>query len=111
MNAATGEKRDFHDESRVYTGLSPSPSGEYLMVSWLEKPWSYAVPCGRFPKIIQLWDKNGKFVREIANLPLALDIPLAFDSCREGPRSIQWRDDVPHRLVWVECQVRIETSL
>jgi len=34
-------------------------------------------------------------VREIADLPLAEDIPVAFDSCRKGPRGIEWRDDKP----------------
>lgn len=34
-------------------------------------------------------------MREIAALPLAEDIPVAFDSCRRGPRGIEWRDDKP----------------
>ncbi len=34
-------------------------------------------------------------MREIAALPLAEDIPVAFDSCRKGPRGIEWRDDKP----------------
>lgn len=38
---------------------------------------------------------EGKLVREIADLPLAEDIPTAFDSCRKGPRGIEWRDDKP----------------
>ena len=104
VDVKTGVKSVFSDESRVYTSLSPSPSGEYLLVSWLEKPWSYAVPCGRFPKVVQLLDKRGNHIREIARLPLALDIPLAFDSCREGPRGITWRDDKPHVVIWAECQ-------
>ncbi len=43
--------------SRLYTAVAPSPDGEYLLVAWLERPFSYNVPCGRFPKRIQLWDK------------------------------------------------------
>jgi len=92
------------NESRVYTAVSPSPDGKYLLVAWLERPWSYVVPCGRFPKRVELWDAAGSLVREIAALPLALHIPLAFDSCRMGPRSIGWRDDKPAEMVWVECQ-------
>ena len=89
---------------RVYTACSTSPSGEYVMVAWLQKPWSYSLPCGRFPKVVELWDKDGNFVKRLADLPLARDIPLAFDSCREGPRSVGWRDDKPHEVTWVECQ-------
>eukprot|EP00889_Picochlorum_renovo_P003510 jgi/Picre1/30540/NNA_005903.t1 len=63
-----------------------------------------SVPCGRFPKVVQVWDAHGNFIKEIANLPLALHIPLAFDSCRTGPRGISWRDDKPHEVTWAECQ-------
>ena len=38
---------------------------------------------------------EGTFVRELAALPLADDIPVAFDSCRKGPRGLEWRDDKP----------------
>lgn len=41
----------------------------------------------------------------IADLPLAEDIPVAFDSCRQGPRHLEWRDDKPAELAWIECQV------
>lgn len=44
-------------------------------------------------------------MREVAALPLAEDIPIAFNSCRKGPRHIEWRDDKPAELCWIECQV------
>ena len=52
-----------------------------------------------------LLHRTGAFVREIAYLPLAEDIPIAFNSCRKGPRSLGWRDDRPAELTWIECQV------
>ena len=42
---------------RLYTATSPSPDGSYLLVSWLERPYSYSLPCGRFPKRVQLWKR------------------------------------------------------
>lgn len=39
-----------------------SPDGRYLLVSWLERPWSFNVPCGRFPKRVQLWRADGSLV-------------------------------------------------
>ena len=89
---------------RMYTSVSPSPDGKFLLVAWLERPFSYVVPAGRFPKRVELWDHRGNFLREIAYLPLALDIPLAFDACRKGPRSIMWRDDKPSEVIWAEAQ-------
>lgn len=58
----------------------------------------------RFPKRVQLWDRSGALVREMASLPLAEDIPIATNSCRKGPRAIGWRDDKEAELTWIECQ-------
>ena len=92
------------NEPRMYTSVSPSPDGRYLLVAWLQRPFSYSVPAGRFPKKVELWDREGNFLRVIADLPLALDIPPAFDSCRKGPRNITWRDDEPSTIIWAEAQ-------
>jgi dipeptidyl aminopeptidase/acylaminoacyl peptidase len=93
------------DEPRLYTGISPSPGAQFLLVSWLERPYSYALPCGRFPKRVEVWAAaTGAPVRTVAALPLADDVPIAFDSCRRGPRSVGWRDDAPAQLHWTEAQ-------
>jgi len=88
----------------LYTGFSGSPDSEFLLVSWMERPFSFAVPCGRFPKRIQLWKRDLSVVKEIAYLPLAEGIPTPFDSVRKGPRSIRWRPDKDAELCWVETQ-------
>lgn len=88
----------------VYTSLDPSPDDKYLLVSSIHRPYSYIVPCGRFPKKVEVWTTDGKFVREICDLPLAEDIPIAFNSVRKGKRSISWRADKPSSLYWVETQ-------
>jgi dipeptidyl aminopeptidase/acylaminoacyl peptidase len=100
VSLSTGEVKPFSDETRIYTRISPSPDRKYLIVSYIEKPFSYAVPCGRFPKRVELWSSEGKKLREIAFLPLAEDIPIVFNSCRKGPRDIDWRDDKPSQLVY-----------
>lgn len=53
---STGEVAPF-GQPRMYCGAAPSPDGRYLMVAWLERPFSYEVPCGRFPRRTQLWDR------------------------------------------------------
>ncbi|XP_064978877.1 probable glutamyl endopeptidase, chloroplastic isoform X5 [Musa acuminata AAA Group] len=88
----------------VYTSIDPSPDDKYIMVTSIHRPYSYIVPCGRFPKKVELWTTTGKFVREICDLPLAEDIPIAFNSVRRGKRSINWRPDKPSTLYWVETQ-------
>jgi hypothetical protein len=53
---------------RMYSSFAPSPDGRFLLVGWLERPFSYTVPCGRFPKRVQLWDRR---VRALLTPPAA----------------------------------------
>ena len=77
---STGEVRRV-GEPRLYTAFAPSPDGRFLLVSWLERPFSYTVPCGRFPKRIQLWDRCAPACRPIK--PQQMLLP-----CRLRPLSI-----------------------
>ena len=105
--------------SRLYSGISPSPDGRYLAVSWIERPFSRQFPAGRFPRVTQLWrlkgdGENGEeeeeekplgaFAADVARLPLADDIPIAMDSVRKGPRSLGWRADRDATMWWIEAQ-------
>ncbi|KAJ7973057.1 putative Dipeptidyl-peptidase [Quillaja saponaria] len=88
----------------VYTSMDPSPDRKYVLITSIHRPYSFIVPCGRFPKKVDIWAADGKFIREICDLPLAEDIPIAFNSVRKGMRSINWRVDKPSTLYWVETQ-------
>ncbi|KAK6803896.1 hypothetical protein RDI58_001680 [Solanum bulbocastanum] len=98
-----GEMKPFGPPA-IYTSMDPSPDQTYILTSSTHKPFSFVVPCGRFPKKVELWKANGEFVRELCDLPLAEDIPIAFNSVRKGMRSINWRADKPSTLYWVETQ-------
>ena len=56
-DVATGEHRVI-GPPRMYTGIDPSPDGRYLLVSWIERPFSYELPVGRFPRVWQVWDRR-----------------------------------------------------
>ncbi|GMN52305.1 hypothetical protein TIFTF001_021459 [Ficus carica] len=88
----------------VYTSMDPSPDQNYILISTIHRPYSFIVPCGRFPKKVDIWTADGRFVRELCDLPLAEDIPIASNSVRKGTRSINWRADKPSTLYWVETQ-------
>ncbi|RDX73869.1 putative glutamyl endopeptidase, chloroplastic, partial [Mucuna pruriens] len=81
--------------SAVYTSMDPSPDHKYILISSIHRPYSFIVPCGRFPKRVELWSADGKLITELCDLPLAEDIPIAFNSVRKGRRSINWRADKP----------------
>ena len=88
----------------LYTGAMPSPSGAFILVQSLHKPFSYLVPAYRFPEKTVVMDATGGIVKEIADLPLAESIPTAFGSVRTGVRNISWRNDRDATLYWAEAQ-------
>jgi dipeptidyl aminopeptidase/acylaminoacyl peptidase len=88
----------------IFIGFSPSPDGNYVLVTEVKKPFSYIVPVGSFPKTVTVYDRKGTLVRQFADLPAAENIPKGFNAVATGPRSFTWRADKPASLYWVEAQ-------
>lgn len=87
----------------IYAGESFSPDGNYVMITTIEKPYSYIVPLGRFPQTITIYDKDGKLISEFNKKPLIEDMPKGFMAVQTGKRSISWRADKPSTVVYVEA--------
>ena len=98
-----GDRRAIGDTG-IIRRIQPSPDGRYILVEIVHKPFSYLVPAYRFPYKVEVWDLDGNLVKQIADLPLAEEIPIAFGAVPTGPRSFGWRSDVPATLYWVEAQ-------
>ncbi len=81
-----------------------SPDGYYILVDLIKKPFSYLVPASRFPYDVEIWSKDGKKVKTLAQIPLDENRPTGFDATVTGPRNIIWRADKPSMLYWVEAQ-------
>ncbi|MEL6676302.1 MAG: prolyl oligopeptidase family serine peptidase [Bacteroidota bacterium] len=90
-------------EPGLFTRVSPSPDGNYILVSRMVKPFSYLVPYYRFPQIMDIWTRDGKAHMNLANIPLAERMPKGFMAVRTGPRGHSWRADKPATLAWVEA--------
>lgn len=88
----------------IITTVSPSPDGNYILLGTIKRPYSYLVPYYRFPVTYDMIRPDGKLVTQIAQIPLADDIPKGFGAVRKGPRSFTWRADKPATLYWVEAQ-------
>ena len=88
----------------IIVNAEPSPSGQYILVETVHRPYSYLVPIWRFPRRVEVIDRKGRLVRRIADLPLADDIPIGFDSVRTGYREFGWRADAPATLYFVEAR-------
>lgn len=90
-------------EPAMYWGYNPSPDGRYIMVTTIERPFSYLVPVWRFANRVEILDRQGKVVRRVADVPLRESVPIGRDSVPAGPRNFQWRGDAPATLVWAEA--------
>jgi dipeptidyl aminopeptidase/acylaminoacyl peptidase len=90
-------------EPGIISDFGPCPSGRYVFLERITRPYSYRVPYHRFPAIVSIVDGKGETVRTIAELPLADRVPTAFDAVRAGPRAFQWRTDAPATLLWAEA--------
>jgi len=91
-------------DAAIYTRTSFSPDGQYLLLTRLQRPYSYTVPGSRFPSITEVRDLRGNPVAVITEQPLLDNIPIAPNSTFEGRRSITWRNDAPSTLFFVEAQ-------
>ncbi len=87
----------------IYTGMNFSPDGNYVMVTTVEKPFSYLVPYYRFPSKTTIYTKEGKKVETVLQVPLIEDLPKGFMAVRTGKRSFRWRSDKASTLTYVKA--------
>jgi dipeptidyl aminopeptidase/acylaminoacyl peptidase len=97
----TGKKQLFLPK-KMYIGQSISPDGKYVMMTNIEKPFSFIVPFTRFPQTSIVYDINGKIIRDVNDVPLVEVMAKGFSAVRMGKRSMGWRSDKPATLSYVE---------
>ena len=88
----------------IFSNVSLSPNGAFVLVTRIVKPFSYQLPASLFPSVSEVWNERGEVAYRVAELPMLDNIPIAFNSTYEGRRSIQWRRDADATLFWVEAQ-------
>ncbi|AKA35886.1 alpha/beta hydrolase family protein [Flagellimonas lutaonensis] len=87
-------------EADMYSSISFSPDGEYVMVTTVEKPFSYLVPYYRFPATTNIYRNDGSLVTPLLKVPLIEDLPKGFMAVRQGMREVNWRNDKPATLYY-----------
>jgi dipeptidyl aminopeptidase/acylaminoacyl peptidase len=85
----------------IYAGESFSPDGTYLMLTTIQKPYSYIVPLSRFPQKTIVYDLKGNEIKQVNDVPLNEIMPKGFSSVRTGKRSMNWRADAAATLSYV----------
>ncbi len=84
----------------IYTTITFSPDGNYVLVVTVEKPFSYLVPYRRFPSKTTIYTKEGKKIETVLRVPLIEDLPKGFMAVRTGKRNFRWRSDKPATLIY-----------
>lgn len=87
----------------LYVGETFSPDGNYIMLTVLEKPFSYIVPLNRFPMKTVVYDSNGTEIKVVNESPLNEVMPKGFMAVKKGKRNLAWRADEPASLYFVEA--------
>lgn len=87
----------------LYVAQSLSPDGRYVMLTTVQRPFSYIVPLSRFPQVSTVYDLAGNTIRVVNEVPLTEIMPKGFSATRTGKRNMAWREDEPATLYYVEA--------
>ncbi len=85
----------------LFSNVDVSPDGQHLLVSRVQRPYSYLFPASRFPRKVEVWSSDGLLEYVVADLPLEDRIPI--EGVPVGPRSAGWKPTQPATLVWFEA--------
>jgi len=100
VDPVTGERQQLGPPG-LYQSLNDSPDGTHLLVSRLQRPFSFRVPWSLFARRVEVWDASGTPVTVIADLPVSDEVPR--QGVPTGPRMVSWEERAPASLVWAEA--------
>jgi len=100
INIASAKKTPIGHPA-IFSSVTPSPSGGYILVSEVKRPFSHLIPIDGFPEDVEVWTRDGQVAKKIADVPSREGVPLT--GVQTGPRNCQWRQDQPATIVWVEA--------
>jgi dipeptidyl aminopeptidase/acylaminoacyl peptidase len=100
INVANGAKSPI-GKPAIFEDVTPSPSGQYVLVSRIKKPYSHLVPKNGFAHDVEIWTRTGEVVKTIATLASHEGVPI--NGVETGPRAYRWRADQPATIFWVEA--------
>jgi dipeptidyl aminopeptidase/acylaminoacyl peptidase len=99
INTATGTGVPF-GKPAIYANVTPSPSGDYVLATTIERPFSHLIPMNGFPQDVQIVARKGGATK-LASLPTREGTTLT--GVEPGPRGHHWRADQPATIVWIEA--------
>ena len=100
VDATSGQVRPLGAPG-VFASVEASPSGNLVLVQRLRKPFSYLVPDRLFARSVEVWDGEGRMVREVHKIGLGEGIPIG--GVHDGPRGHHWMDGEDDVLAYTEA--------
>jgi dipeptidyl aminopeptidase/acylaminoacyl peptidase len=98
---ATSGKKTLIGRPAIFDNVTPSPSGDFILVTKIKRPFSHLIPMNGFPQDIEVWSRAGQLAKKIADVPSREGVSLT--GVQTGPRGIHWRPDQPATVLWVEA--------
>ncbi|MFI5179329.1 MAG: S9 family peptidase, partial [Vicinamibacterales bacterium] len=96
-----GGKKTPIGKPAIYAELQMSKDANWLLVSRVKHPFSYVVPAFQFPRDVELWDKTGRLVKTLADMPMGDTFPR--NGVYPGPRAFRWHPIEPATLIYTEA--------
>jgi len=100
VDAGTGARTPVGRPAIFHT-FSPSPDGTFVLVARTKRPFSWLVPYDDFPTAVEVWDRKGGVVKQVADLPVADTVPNG--GVLPGPRAWRWQATAPATVTWAEA--------
>ena len=100
INVTSGGKTPI-GRPAIFGSVTPSPGGDYILVSKIKRPFSHLIPMNGFPEDVEVWTRQGEVARKVADVPTREGVPLT--GVQAGPRGHHWRADQPATVVWTEA--------
>jgi dipeptidyl aminopeptidase/acylaminoacyl peptidase len=97
INASNGAIKKIGTPGMI-SAVDASPDGKYVHVTLMQKPFSYIVQYNSFGTSEQVWDVDGKMLRELVNRPLR---EVSDDNDQPGPPGAGANDTLPRNTAWM----------
>jgi dipeptidyl aminopeptidase/acylaminoacyl peptidase len=85
----------------IHARVDAAPDGEHVLVTTIQRPYSYVTTYERFARKVEVLDPKGKGRHLVASLPVADRVPIR--GVPKGPRAFAWRATEPATLTWAEA--------
>ncbi|MET0207660.1 MAG: prolyl oligopeptidase family serine peptidase [Burkholderiaceae bacterium] len=100
VDVVSGQSRAL-DKPGLFTSISSVGNGQALLTERLTRPFSYSLTYDDFPTVVEIRQRDGKPIRELAKMPLKQGV--AIDGALPGPRVFYPSPTKDAAVYWIEA--------